>query len=57
MLYTEVDVLPLSATQSTASVAYLLEAAGFKVEAVRWMDAVNALPSTRTARYVVVARK
>jgi SAM-dependent methyltransferase len=53
----EVDVLPLSATQSTATVPYLLEAAGFKVEAVRWMDAVNALPATRTSRYVVVARK
>ena len=53
----EVDVLPLSATQSTATVPYLLEVAGFKVEAVRWMDAVNALPSTKTARYVVVARK
>jgi hypothetical protein len=38
-------------------VPYLLEAAGFKVEAVRWMDAVNAMPATRTARYVVVARK
>jgi SAM-dependent methyltransferase len=53
----EVDVLPLSATQSTATVPYLLEAAGFKVDAVRWMDAVNALPATRTSRYVVVARK
>jgi SAM-dependent methyltransferase len=53
----EIDVLPLSATQSTATVPYLLEAAGFRVDAVRWMDAVNALPSTRTARYMVVARK
>lgn len=53
----EIDVLPLSATQSTATVPYLLEVAGFKVEAVRWMEAVNALPSTRTTRYVVVARK
>jgi SAM-dependent methyltransferase len=53
----EIDVLPLSATQSTATVPYLLEAAGFTVEAVRWMDAVNAMPSTKTARYVVVARK
>ena len=53
----EIDVLPLSATQSTATVPYLLEAAGFKVEAVRWMDAVNALPSTKTPRYVVVARR
>jgi SAM-dependent methyltransferase len=53
----EIDVLPLSATQSTATLAYLLEAAGFRVEAVRWMDTVNAMPSTRTARYMVVARK
>jgi len=53
----EIDVLPLSATQSSATLPYLLEAAGFKVESVRWMDAVNALPSTKTARYVVVARK
>ena len=53
----EIDVLPLSATQSMATVPYLLEATGFRVEAVRWMDAVNALPSTRTARYAVVARK
>ena len=53
----EIDVLPLSATQSAATVPYLLEAAGFKVESVRWMDAVNALPSTKTARYMVVASK
>jgi SAM-dependent methyltransferase len=53
----EIDVLPLSATQSLATVPYLLEAAGFKVGSVRWMDAVNAMPSTRTSRYVVVARK
>jgi len=53
----EIDVLPLSATQSTATVPYLLEAAGFKVEAVRWMNAVNVLSSTKTPRYVVVARR
>lgn len=53
----EVDVLPLSACQSTALVPYLLETAGFRIEAVRWMEAVNALPSTRTKRYAVVARK
>jgi hypothetical protein len=34
-----------------------LEIAGFRIEAVRWMEAVNTLPSTRTQRYVVVARK
>ncbi len=53
----EVDVLPLSACQSTALVPYLLEAAGFRVEAVQCMEAVNELPSTKTKRYVVVARK
>ncbi|MCU1236574.1 MAG: hypothetical protein JWP63_4541 [Candidatus Solibacter sp.] len=53
----DVDVLPLSACQSTALAPYLLEIAGFRIEAVRWMEAVNELPSTRTKRYVVVARK
>ena len=53
----DVDVLPLSACQSTALAPYLLEIAGFRIEAVRWMEAVNGLPSTRTKRYVVVARK
>lgn len=53
----EVDVLPLSACQSTALAPYLLETAGFRIEAVQWMDSVNRLPSTKTKRYVVVARK
>jgi hypothetical protein len=53
----EVDVLPLSACQGTATVPYLLEVAGFRVEAVQLMDAVNRRPCTRTPRYVVVARK
>jgi SAM-dependent methyltransferase len=53
----EVDDLPLSACQCTAAVPYLLEIAGFRIEAVRWMKGVNKLPSTRTKRYVVVARK
>jgi SAM-dependent methyltransferase len=53
----EVDVLPLAASQSRASIPYLLEIAGLRVEAVRWMEAVNRMPSTRTPRYVVVARK
>jgi SAM-dependent methyltransferase len=53
----EVDVLPLSASRSMAAMPYLLEVAGFQVEAVRMMEAVNALPSTRTRRFVVVARK
>ena len=53
----DVDVLPLSSCQSTALAPYLLEIAGFRIETVRWMEAVNKLPSTRTQRYVVVARK
>jgi SAM-dependent methyltransferase len=53
----EVDVLPLSACQTTALIPYLLEAAGFRVDAVERMTATNALPSTRTPRYLVVARK
>lgn len=53
----EVDVLPLAATQSMASTPYLLEHCGFEIEGVERMAAVNALPTTRTPRYVVVARK
>jgi SAM-dependent methyltransferase len=53
----EVDVLPVAACQSTALVPYLLEQSGFSVEVVRMMDAVNRRPSTRTPRYLVVARK
>lgn len=53
----EVDVLPLSACQTTATVPYLLEVAGFRVEGVQWMQAVNARPSTRTTRYVVRAAR
>ena len=51
----EIDVLPLSACQTLATVPYLLEAAGFKIRAVERMSAVDALPGTRTPRYVVVA--
>lgn len=53
----DVDVLPLSSSQGLAALPYLLEVAGFRVEVVRWMDAVNRRPNTRTPRYVVVARK
>jgi ubiquinone/menaquinone biosynthesis C-methylase UbiE len=53
----EVDVLPVAACQSTALVPYLLEQSGLQIEAVRMMDAVNRRPSTRTPRYLVVARK
>jgi SAM-dependent methyltransferase len=52
----EVDVFPLAASQGMASTPYLLETAGFRVSAVRLMEAVNRRPCTRTARYVVVAR-
>lgn len=53
----EVDVLPLSACQTMATVPYLLEAVGFRIRAVQRMAAVNALPTTRTPRYVVVAER
>ena len=52
----EIDVLPLSAVQTMATVPYLLESVGFRIEAVERMQAVNALRVTRTPRYVVVAR-
>ncbi len=53
----EVDALPLAASQSMASTPYLLENVGFTIETVERMASVNALPTTRTPRYVVVARK
>lgn len=53
----EVDALPLAASQSTASIPYLLETCGFHIAAVERMATVNMLPTTRTPRYVVVARK
>jgi SAM-dependent methyltransferase len=52
-----VDHLPLSACQTTATVPYLLEEIGFNIEHVGWMDHTNAMPSTRTKRYIVVASK
>jgi SAM-dependent methyltransferase len=52
----EVDVLPLSACRTMALIPYLLESSGFEIEAVQPMAAVGARPSTRTPRYVVVAR-
>lgn len=51
----EVDVLPLSACRTTATVPYLLETAGFNVDNVYYMEATNSLPSARTPRYIVVA--
>ena len=52
-----VDALPLSACQSMATVPYLLEQTGFRVDFVDWMHATNARPSTRTKRYMAVATK
>ena len=52
-----VDTLPLSACRSIATVPYLLEYAGFHVEHVGLMSATNRRPTTRTQRYIVVARK
>jgi hypothetical protein len=40
-----------------ATTAYLLEACGFRIDVVERMAAVNALATTRTPRYVVVARR
>jgi hypothetical protein len=53
----EVDLLPLSACRTTATVPYLLEQAGFNIDAVYYMNATNALPATRTQRYIVFASK
>ena len=53
----EVDVLPLAACQSMATVPYLLESVGFRIRTVQRMAAVNLLPTTRTPRYVVVAER
>ncbi len=52
-----VDALPLSACQTMATVPYLLEKSGFRIDHVGWMPRVNALPSTRTRRYWVLATK
>lgn len=52
-----VDHLPLSACRTTATVPYLLEQIGFHVQHVGLMDHTNAMPSTRTKRYIVVASK
>lgn len=57
MFEKEVDLLPLSACQSMATVPYLLEKVGFEIQSVNLMSATNKMPATRTTRYVVVARK
>lgn len=53
----EVDVLPVSACRSTALIPYLLEGAGFHIDVVSLMKETNAMPSTRTPRYLVSATK
>lgn len=53
----EVDVLPLSACQTMAMIPYLLEATGFRIDAVEMMNETNKMPATRTKRYIVVAQK
>ncbi len=50
------DCLPLAANQSLATLPYLLEIAGFTVTHAGMMQATNALPSTRTEKYLVVAK-
>lgn len=57
MFEEEVDLLPLSACQSMATLPYLLEQVGFQIEAVELMSATNQMPATRTTRYVVVAKR
>ena len=52
-----VDSLPLSTCRSMATVPYLLERSGFSIEFVGAMNQTNARPSTRTSRYMVVAKK
>lgn len=52
----ELDVLPLSACQTMATIPYLLEASGFSIDAVEMMKKTNEMPATRTKRYIVVAK-
>lgn len=53
----DVDLFPLSSTKSLSTIPYLLERSGFEVQSVGWMSRTNQHPTTRTPRYVVVARK
>jgi SAM-dependent methyltransferase len=57
MFEEEVDLLPLSACQSMATMPYLLEKVGFQIASVNLMTETNKMPATRTTRYVVVAKK
>lgn len=51
----EVDVLPLSASQSMATIPYLLETVGFTIESVQMTHQWNQ--TARTPHYIVVASK
>jgi SAM-dependent methyltransferase len=53
----EVDILPLSATQTISTVPYLLEVSGFVVNSVGYMEKTNLMPSTKTQRFIVCASK
>jgi ubiquinone/menaquinone biosynthesis C-methylase UbiE len=57
MFEEEVDLLPLSACQSMATLPYLLEKAGFEIQSVNLMSETNKMPATRTTRYIIVATK
>ncbi|TWU54347.1 hypothetical protein Poly51_30640 [Rubripirellula tenax] len=52
-----VDTLPLSACRTMATVPYLMEQCGFRVTFAGFMEVTNTLPSTRTMRYMVAAKK
>ena len=53
----EVDILPLASNQSVALVPYLLEKAGFEIQAVEPMSAVNARSGSRYVHHVIRAVK
>jgi ubiquinone/menaquinone biosynthesis C-methylase UbiE len=55
------DELPLSCLQTRATIGYLLEQAGFAIQANSWLEKVNAYWGAREAgppqRYVILARR
>ncbi|MEB3188562.1 MAG: class I SAM-dependent methyltransferase [bacterium] len=53
----EVDILPLASNQSAALVPYLLEKAGFEIQVVEPMSAVNGRSGSRYVHHVVRAVK
>jgi hypothetical protein len=54
-----VEHLPLACTQTRATLAYLLEQAGFGLKENRWLERVNRLlgAEERNPRYIMVAYK